>query len=507
MDSRQPTDEADQFHFAPGKNCWRVARADKLALIVDGAAYFRHLRQVLTAARREILFVGWDFDFEIDMLPGESDENGLASDGLPNALGPFLEEVVARTPDLHIFLLKWNGSVLVAPGRILPAIRMAVFGSSQIHFALDGHHPFGACHHQKIVTVDDHFAFCGGIDATENRWDTPEHLPEDPRRVGKNGAGLPPWHDITSATCGPVAGALAELSRERWFRATGERLSVPPRAQASVWPESLRPDATDVSVAIARTMPPFDEAPLINEIEELYLDSIRAARETIYIESQYFAAEGLSDALEARLRERGGPQIICVNPQAALSQFEDAAMHSLRDRIIDRLSEADHEDRFRIYYPVTTAGEQIYVHAKAMIVDSQILHLGSSNLNNRSMGFDTECDIAITRPADVIESFQNRLLSEHLGVRADTLAQTRRREGSMIAAIGALNGEEGRRLCPIGKRHDTLTSQILAQTRIMDPRYTGDEETTTGQGIRPRHIFIAAALGVVGYLGWRWTRK
>jgi len=264
--------------------------------------------------------------------------------------------------------------VLVAPGRILSAVKMASFGSDRIHFALDGHHPFGACHHQKIVTVDDGFAFCGGIDATENRWDTSEHLPGDPRRVDKHGALLPPWHDVTSATCGPVARALAELSRARWLRATGVELAAPNAARRSVWPEGLPVEAANVEVAIARTMPPFDDKPLINEVEELFLDTIRTARHAIYVESQYFAAEGLCNALEERLSETDGPEIIIVSPLKALSQFEDDAMNSLRDRIIDRLSAADHEDRFRIYYPVTTEDEPIYVHAKVMIVDSMILH-------------------------------------------------------------------------------------------------------------------------------------
>jgi len=319
-----------QFQFTPDTNCWRVETADQLALIVDGADYFKHLREVMRAARHEVMLIGWDFDFEIDMQPGESNAQGLAPDGLPNALGPFLEAVVEQAPDLHIYLLKWNGAMLIAPGRLLPAVRMAAFGSDRIHFALDSHHPFGACHHRKIVTADEDFAFCGGIDVTDTRWDTPAHLPEDPCRAGRDGELLPPWHDVTSATCGPVARALAEIARERWQRATGEALDIPQTGEFDIWPETLPVAAEGVEVAIARTMPPFDGRPLINEVEELFLDSIRAAQHAIYIESQYFAAEGLCEALEARLAETGGPDIVIVNPLEALSQFEDDAMNSLR---------------------------------------------------------------------------------------------------------------------------------------------------------------------------------
>ena len=35
------------------------------------------------------------------------------------------------------------------------------------------------------------------------------------------------------------------------------------------------------------------------------------------------------------------------------------------------------------------------MHSKVMIIDDRFLRVGSANLNNRSMGTDTECDLAI----------------------------------------------------------------------------------------------------------------
>lgn len=372
----QHSDETERERY------WRKERADKFALIVDGCDYFKALRLVVLGARQQLMLIGWDFDLEIEMLPGESDADGLAPDGFPNRLGPFLEEVIAQRPALHVYLLKWNGSLLVAPGRLAPTAALAAFGSDRIHLGLDGHHPFGACHHQKIVVADDCMAFCGGIDATESRWDTPEHLPEDPRRVRKDGSLSEPWHDAISALSGPAAAALGDLSRSRWMRARGETLSPPDRRIDPIWPEGLSADAENIQVAITRTEPPFDSSPLVNEIEEALLHDTRAAQHSIYIESQYFAADTVCDAIEKRLTEEGGPQIVVVNPQEALSTFEDDAMHELRDRMIQRLIAADHEDRFRMYYPVTTAGQQIYVHAKILITDGKVLHIGSANMSS-----------------------------------------------------------------------------------------------------------------------------
>lgn len=486
--------------FNPDRNCWRVRQAERLALVVDGEDYFAALRQIVLQTQRELLLIGWDFDFEIEMLPGESDDDGNAPDGLPNQVGAFLEAAVERTPDLQVYILKWNGAVLVAPGRMLSTAAVYVTSSDQIHFALDGHHPFGACHHQKIIVADNTFAFCGGIDVTENRWDTHCHLPDDPRRVGKDGAKLGPWHDATTALTGPVAEALGELSRARWFRATGEILTAPDMAAHEIWPDSLPIEATQVDVAIARTEPPYDGEPLINEIECLFLDSIRAARDTIYIESQYLTTKTICDALHERLTDDNPPEIICINPEAALSEFEDQSMHVLRARAINRLRGADRSDRFRIYHPANSAGEPIYVHAKVMVVDDAILIIGSSNLNDRSMGFDTECNVALHGHAALISGFRDRLLSEHLGVSQEKFAETLHREGSVITAIEHLNDLNSRGLRPIVALPESWMGKILADTRLMDQRYFAHDNNNAGQGIRPRHIAIGAAGVAAAYV-------
>jgi phosphatidylserine/phosphatidylglycerophosphate/cardiolipin synthase-like enzyme len=54
------------------------------------------------------------------------------------------------------------------------------FAAPRSKFVLDGKLPIGACHHQKMIIVDDALAFCGGGDIGPDRWDTPEHLDDDP---------------------------------------------------------------------------------------------------------------------------------------------------------------------------------------------------------------------------------------------------------------------------------------------------------------------------------------
>ncbi len=130
------------MEFEPGRNCWRTARADQLSVIIDGKAYFRALREALIAARRRVLMIGWDFDFEIEMLPGESDAQENAPDGLPNRIGAFLDALAERHPDLDIYMLQWSGGVLVAPGKVLPSVQVKFLSPEQVHLAFDGRHPW-----------------------------------------------------------------------------------------------------------------------------------------------------------------------------------------------------------------------------------------------------------------------------------------------------------------------------------------------------------------------------
>ena len=112
--------------------------------------------------------------------------------------------------------------------------------SGNITFKLDGAHPAGASHHQKILVVDDSLAFCGGIDMTACRWDSRRHLDDDERRRRPTtNRRYGPWHDATMAVDGDAARALGELARDRWERAGGNPIAAPARGHEA-WPEALK---------------------------------------------------------------------------------------------------------------------------------------------------------------------------------------------------------------------------------------------------------------------------
>ena len=82
--------------------CWRIERAERMAVIVDAADYFRTARVAMLGAKRRILLIGWDFDARIALEPG------VDRPGEPKTLGAFMHWLVEREPDLEIFVLRWD---------------------------------------------------------------------------------------------------------------------------------------------------------------------------------------------------------------------------------------------------------------------------------------------------------------------------------------------------------------------------------------------------------------
>jgi len=422
-------------------SCWRIARATRASDIVDADDYFRLARAAMLKARKQILLIGWDFDARIDL------DRRTDSHDAPSTIGDFVYWLVERKPELRVYLLRWDLGALNTLFRGTTVFTVFKWmRHPRIQIKLDGAHPPTASHHQKIVVLDDCVAFCGGIDMTEERWDTRAHTDADPNRRRVAGDLVGPWHDATTALEGPAAAALGMLARERWERAGGSPLPAV-SADDECWPEGLAAQFRNVDVAIARTAPELDDRPEVREIERLYLELIARAERFIYIENQYFASRLIARALAARLDDDQGPEIVVVNPREAKGWLEPLLMDTARARLHEALRRRDRRGRFRLYYPVTASGAAIYLHAKIMIVDDSALRVGSANLNSRSMRLDTECDVLIstTLPAnaacgDAIRAFRDDLLAEHLGVNPRAVSAKIDQSGSLIAAIESLRG-------------------------------------------------------------------
>lgn len=456
-----------------GQAYWRVEKATRAALIVDADEYFEAARAAMLKAKRRIILVGWDFDARISLsrrlMPSE-----------PKTLGEFVLWLIERTPDLEVFLLRWDIGALRTLFRGTTMWTLAKWmARKRIHVRLDRASPVGASHHHKIIVIDDCFAFCGGIDMTNNRWDTRNHCDDDPRRIMPGGRPYGPWHDATTALEGPVAKALGDLARDRWKRATGRAVEAVDVVN-ECWPDVVECQFRDVAVTISRSRPALVDSAPIREIEAAYLKLIGCARRHIYAESQYFASRRIAESIGRRLAEPDGPEIVLINPLSSHGWLEPAAMDTARARLFEALHRLDRHGRFRVYHPYTSGGIPIYVHAKLMIVDDRVLHVGSSNMNNRSMRLDTECDVGFDADlpgngaaTGVIRTLRCGLLAEHLGVSCATVSDRIEKSGSLIETIESLRGD-GRSLRPYVVPNLGDVEKWLADNEVFDPE--GPEE-------------------------------
>jgi phosphatidylserine/phosphatidylglycerophosphate/cardiolipin synthase-like enzyme/uncharacterized membrane protein YdjX (TVP38/TMEM64 family) len=465
----------------PGSTCWRSARAQRIAVLVDTDAYFSALREAILAAEHSIHIVGWDVDTRTVLTPEQRPR-----DGFPAPLLDFLNAVLEHKPQLRAHVLAWDFSAIYLLEReLLPSYKFNTQAHPRLSFALDGQHQVGASHHQKLVVIDDRLAFCGGMDLTIRRWDTPAHAATDARRVDPGGEPYAPMHDVQLAVDGEAAEALAELVRLRWHRATGQAPEPAPRpthARPDLWPRSMGVDVTDVDVAIVRTEPTFSESHRdVREIQQLTVRAIQSARSSIFIENQYLTAAVVGDALIERLGEPNGPEVVVILPKMECGWLEQSSMGVLRERMLRKLRAADRHQRLHVYYPVVPglAGDTcVNVHSKVLIVDDHFLKVGSSNLSNRSLGLDTECDLAVEAPADSagtrvtaqIARVKYRLLGEHLGLSPEEVAERVAQVGSVARVVEARRGAP-RCLEPLPDDADPPLDLSVLEEFFVDPEH------------------------------------
>jgi phospholipase D1/2 len=153
-----------------------------------------------------------------------------------------------------------------------------------------------------------------------------------------------------------------------------------------------------------------------------------------------------------------------------------------------------------------------------MIVDDELLTLGSANMSNRSLGLDTEANVAIEARGDpkvagAIAGLRERLLAEHLDVQPEDVAREFARRGGVVATIDALRGRE-RTLLQFQPPADTESEAGLPDPSVVDPERPIEAELLVEALLPPEvqpsirervELTAMAALGLILLIvAWHW---
>ena len=164
-------------------------------------------------------------------------------------------------------------------------------------------------------------------------------------------------------------------------------------------------------------------------------------------------------------RKRTGPEIVVVSPKECHGWLEQNTMGAFRDSVFRRMIVADKHERLRLVYPAASRAQDvpIFIHSKVMVVDDELVRIGSANFSRRSMGVDTECDVAVDARGDTrvqagIRQIRDRLLRNISGCRRCRRAASRARGRS---ARSLMRGSADHTLVRWRSVEGTPTSEAL----------------------------------------------
>ena len=112
---------------------------------------------------------------------------------------------------------------------------------------------------------------------------------------------------------------------------------------------------------------------------------------------------------------------------------------------------------------------------KVTIIDDEFLRIGSTNLNNRSQGLDTECDVATVADTDEGRAFvrrlRHRLIAHFMAVDGEAYGAAEALSPSVGHAILSFGGD---RLVQLGVEPPTRFDRFVAEWQFGDPHGSDD---------------------------------
>jgi cardiolipin synthase len=211
--------------------------------------------------------------------------------------------------------------------------------------------------HRKLLVIDGRVGFTGGVGISDE-WDGDARDPEH-------------WRDSHYRIEGPAVAQMQAAFMDNWIKTTGEVLQG----------VGYFPALETVGTALGQV---FTSSPSGggDSMQLMYLLSITAAEHTIDLSAAYFVPDDLTRRTLLAALARGVRLRIIVP-----GEYIDSA-------VTKRASRAD-------WGELLQAGAEMYefqpamFHCKALIVDSRLVSVGSTNFDNRSFRLNDEANLNV----------------------------------------------------------------------------------------------------------------
>ena len=211
--------------------------------------------------------------------------------------------------------------------------------------------------HRKVLVVDGKIGFTGGVGIAD-QW----------RGAGQDKKH---WRDTHFRVEGPVVGQMQAVFNDNWTKATGTVLDGP-----TYFPP-LAPSGGHAAQMFSSSPSGGSESMLL-----MYLMSITAAKSTIHLSASYFVPDELTIKALVAAAKRGVKVRILTPGEIIDSKIVRAASHES-------------------WGPLLAAGIEIaeyqptMYHVKALVVDSLMVSVGSTNFDNRSFSLNDEANLNV----------------------------------------------------------------------------------------------------------------
>jgi cardiolipin synthase len=237
--------------------------------------------------------------------------------------------------------------------------------------------------HRKIIVIDGRVAYCGGANVGAQYL---YHEPYDPKidsRVEgeerkRRGAPEPwwKWHDSLTRFEGPIAKELDSHFRDRWILDGGAAYDPVEPAFGSGPPRGHPVQQAEMLCNEPNNHP--------NQVRERYVELIRGARESIFIENPYLYHPAIVEALLAAKSGRPSLRIDLVLPARKWNDnsfAHDAQQHHYRRYLAAGINVYEYQNHFN--------------HLKIAAFDGRHSIHGSTNLNFRSLENDKDFELVV----------------------------------------------------------------------------------------------------------------